>query len=300
MPRVAVVVHTKKVKPKARTRLKAALAEAGVEDPLWYEVPKSRKAPKKARKAAKKGAEVLIAWGGDGTVQRCVDAVAGRDVALAVIPAGTSNLLAGALELPDSAEEALEVALAGDRRRLDTGTANGEHFAVVAGAGLDALLVRDADSDLKSRVGRAAYVYSGLKHLAMTAFDVDVEVDGERVFRGEATSVLVGNTREAVGGFELSEESAPDDGVLEVGIVTAQGPLQIIRTAARALLTSADEASQVTTTEGTSVVLRFRDPVPYELDGGEREPARELEIDVHPRSLTVCVPPTRWRGSANH
>lgn len=290
MPTVAVVLHKKKVAPKARGKLRRSLSDAGFPDPLWYEVPKSRKARKKVKKAVKKGADLVIAWGGDGTVQRCLDGVAGRDVALAVIPAGTSNLLARALRIPAKPQDALKVALDGDRRTLDTGTVNGEHFAVVAGAGLDALLVRDANSGLKAAVGRVAYVWTGLQHVDMDPFEVQVEVDGDTVFQGKSTSVLVGNTKEAVGGIELLEDAEPDDGVLEVGIITADGPIQWIRTAARALVGNAEDSPFTRTAQGASVVLTFDRPVVYEVDGGEREPVERLEIDVHEQSLTVCVP----------
>lgn len=290
MPTVAVVLHKKKVPPDARGKLRRALADAGFPDPLWYEVPKSKKARKRVRKAVEKGADLVIAWGGDGTVQRCLDGVAGRDVALAVIPAGTSNLLATALGIPEKRKDALRVALDGDRRTLDTGTVNGEHFAVVAGAGLDALLVRDADSGLKAAVGRAAYVWTGLKHLDMDPFEVEVQVDGDRVFQGRSTAVLVGNTKEAVGGVELLQSAEPDDGVLEVGIITAEGPVQWIRTAARALVGNAEDSPHMRTAQGSSVVLAFARPVVYEVDGGERDAVERLEIDVHEQSLTVCVP----------
>lgn len=290
MATVAVVVHKKKVHGKGPAKVRAALEAAGFPDPLWYEVPKSKKAKKRARQAAKEGADLLFVWGGDGTVQRCVDALAGRDVALAIIPAGTSNLLASALDIPDDLDEAVQIGLEGDRRILDTGTVNGKHFAVVAGAGLDALLVRDADSDLKDRIGRAAYVYTGVKNLDFDAQRVEVVVDGARFFRGRTTSVLVGNTRGAVGGMEVFEASEPDDGVLEIGVVTAEGPLEWIRTVARAVVGSAEKSRFLRTARGRSVVFRFERPVPYELDGGDRKPARTLAVKVHPRSITVCVP----------
>lgn len=290
MPTVAVVVHRKKVRGDGLSRVRDALRDAGHPEPLWYEVPKSRRARKRARRAVEKGADLLFAWGGDGTVQRCVDAVAGRDVALAVIPAGTSNLLATALGIPDDLEDAVAVGLHGARRTLDTGRANGEHFAVVAGAGLDALLVRDADSDLKSRLGRAAYLLSAARHLRLDAMPVQVVVDGRRVFRGKGTAVLVGNTSGAIGGMDLVDRSAPDDGVLEVGVVTAEGPVQWIRTAARAVVGSAEGSPFVRTARGRRVVARFDRPVAWEVDGGDRAPARTLKVRVHPRSITVCVP----------
>ena len=291
MPTVAVVVHQKKVHGDGPERVREALRAAGFPEPLWYEVPKSKKAKKAARTAAKEGADLLFVWGGDGTVQRCVDALAGRDVALAIIPAGTSNLLASALDIPDDdLEAAVHVGLDGDRRTLDTGSVNGKHFAVVAGAGLDALLVRDADSELKSKVGRAAYVYTGAKHLGFDPVQAEVEVDGVPFFRGSTTSVLVANIEGAVGGLDLFDASEPDDGLLEVGVVTADGPVEWLRTAARAVVGTAEESPFVRTTRGKSVVVRFERPVPYEVDGGDRKPKVQLEVDVHPASITVCVP----------
>jgi diacylglycerol kinase family enzyme len=86
---VAVVAHAGKTLGGGLPELREILATEGVTNPLWYEVKKSRRAPEFARKAAAKGADVLFVWGGDGTVQRCIDAVAGTDTAVAILPAGT-------------------------------------------------------------------------------------------------------------------------------------------------------------------------------------------------------------------
>ena len=97
MPAVAVVAHAGKSLGGGLGEFRGVLAREGVTDPLWYEVTKSRKAPKRARRALAQGAEVIFVWGGDGTVQRCIDAVAGTDAVLAILPAGTANLLAANL-----------------------------------------------------------------------------------------------------------------------------------------------------------------------------------------------------------
>ena len=94
MADVAVVAHAGKSFGGGLPELREILAREGVTDPLWYEVKKSRRAPKYARRAAAKGADVLFVWGGDGSVQRCIDAVAGTGTAVAILPAGTANLLA--------------------------------------------------------------------------------------------------------------------------------------------------------------------------------------------------------------
>ena len=87
MPSIAVVAHAGKSFGGGLSELREVLAQEGVTDPLWYEVTKSRKAPKYARRALAQGAEVIFVWGGDGTVQRCIDAVAGTEAVLAILPA---------------------------------------------------------------------------------------------------------------------------------------------------------------------------------------------------------------------
>jgi diacylglycerol kinase family enzyme len=186
------------------------LAREGVTDPLWYEVAKSRKAPKYARRALAQGAEVLFVWGGDGTVQRCIDAVAGTQAVLAIVPAGTANLLAENLQIPADITEAVRVGLYGERRPLDTGSVNGEHFAVMAGAGFDARMIKEADRGMKSRIGRAAYLYAGARNLSARRVKAAIDVDGSRFFTGRVSCVLVGNVSKILGGIEaFSGRRAP-------------------------------------------------------------------------------------------
>ena len=106
---------------------------------MWFEVDKSKKAPKRVRRALADGADLVFVWGGDGMVQRCIDELADPSATLAIIPAGTANLFASNLGIPKDLTAAVEIGLHGARRSFDVGVINGEHFAVMAGAGLDAL-----------------------------------------------------------------------------------------------------------------------------------------------------------------
>ncbi len=169
MGTIAVVAHSGKSLGGGLNELREELAVAGVANPLWFEVPKSKMAPKRVREALDNGAEIIFVWGGDGMVQRCVDAMAGSDAALAIVPAGTANLFASNLEIPKDVRAAVAVGLDGHRRRLDVGEINGERFVVMAGAGLDALMIRDADGTLKNRLGRAAYILTGAKNISRSA-----------------------------------------------------------------------------------------------------------------------------------
>jgi YegS/Rv2252/BmrU family lipid kinase len=290
---VAVVAHSRKSFGGGLPALRKMLAREGVTDPLWYEVKKSRRAPEYARRAADRGADVIFVWGGDGTVQRCIDAVAGADTAVAILPAGTANLLAANLRIPRDLAEAVQIGLHGDRRRLDTGSVNGERFTVMAGAGFDARMISDADRGTKGRLGRAAYLYTGIRNLGARRVKATVKVDGERFFTGKVSCVLAANVGKILGGVEAFPEAQPDDGRLELGMVTARNPVQWVRTFGRLALGHPDESPFVTVTQGKNFRIRFDQKVRYELDGGARPASKKLRIKVHPGSVTVCVPPER-------
>jgi diacylglycerol kinase (ATP) len=290
VPVVAVVAHAGKTFGGGLPELRRVLADAGYGDPIWREVSKSRKAPKQVRRALAEGAELIFAWGGDGMVQRCVDALAGSDAALAILPAGTANLLAENLGIPQDLAAAVQLGLTGARRRLDTGSVNGERFAVMAGAGLDAAMIEAADSGLKDRFGRAAYVYTATRNLSSRRVKTVVKVDGERFFTGKVSCVLVGNVGKILGGIEVFPSAQPDDGLLDIGVVTAGNPVQWARTFGRVASGNAAKSPFVELTKGKRVKLRFARPFRYELDGGARSPVTRLSIKVHPASVTICVP----------
>ncbi len=290
MTRVAVVAHAGKGPEGGLRELREVLAREGVADPLWYEVAKSRKAPKYARRALAQGADVLFVWGGDGTVQRCIDAVAGTQTAVAILPAGTANLLAENLQIPRDVGDAVRVGLHGERRPLDTGSVNGEHFAVMAGAGFDARMIKDADRGMKSRIGRAAYIYAGARNLSARPVKAAIEVDGSRFFAGRISCVLVGNVGKVLGGIEAFSGARPDDGRLELGVVTARNPAEWARALGWLALGHPEKSLFVKVTSGKKFRIRFDGYFPYELDGGARPPVKKMRIKTKPASITICVP----------
>ena len=290
MARVAVVAHSGKSFGGGLAELRSVLTGEGYPDPLWYEIPKSRKAPKCIRRAVTEGADIVFVWGGDGTVQKCIDAVAGSGVVIAILPAGTANLLAANLGVPTDLTEAVRVGLHGQRRPLDTGSVNGEHFTVMAGAGFDALMIKEADAGMKDRVGRVAYLWTGARNLNARRVKAVVTVDGRSFFKGSISCVLVGNVGKVVGGIEAFSGARPDDGLLDLGVVTAKNPLQWTRTLGRVALGKTEKSPFVETTRGKRFTIRFNRRFPYELDGGARPASKKLRIKVHPSSITICVP----------
>jgi len=261
---VAVIAHSRKSLGDGLGGLRRRLeCEVGPVE-MWCEVAKSRKAGKEARRCVEAGADLLIVWGGDGTVQRVVDVVAGTDVTVAIIPAGTANLLATNLGVPIDLEGALDVALHGARRAIDVGTVNGECFAVMAGAGFDAVMIGDADRRLKDRMGRLAYFLSAVQASGRRPVGARVDVDGRRWFEGRAGCVLFGSMGTLTGGLVAFPGADPADGYLEVGVVVAASRAQWARVLARLLLKQADRSPLTRTTRGRKVDVRFTKPVAYE------------------------------------
>jgi YegS/Rv2252/BmrU family lipid kinase len=287
---VGVVAHSAKRLDGGLGELRNLLAADGVTDPLWAEVPKSRFAPARVEELLERGADLIFVWGGDGTVQRCIDVLAGTPATLAIVPAGTANLLATNLGIPKDLEAAVRIGLHGPRRALDVGVVNGERFAVMTGSGLDALMIREADSGLKDAVGRIAYLWTGAKNVRREPVKTKIRVDGHPWFKGAATCVLVGNVGKVLGGVSAFEGARPDDGRLDVGVVTADGLWEWARTLGRAAFGNAGASPFVQTTTATSIEVRLAKKVPYELDGGDRKKTKKLNIEVEPGAISVSAP----------
>ena len=289
MTSVAVLAHAGKSLGGGLPELRAALAGAGVDAPVWYEVSKSKQAPKKVERAVADGADLLFVWGGDGMLQRCIDAVATTSTTIAIVPAGTANLLARNLGIPNDIEGAVHIGLHGGRRMLDVGVMNGERFAVMAGTGLDALMIRDMGDGLKGRAGKLGYVWAGARHLGEQRFALKIRVDGRRWFSGKASSVLLGNVGTVLGGLTLFRRARPDDGKLEIGVVTAKGLLDWGRALGRSVISDPERSPFVHVTSGRAFEIRLDRKRPYELDGGDRKPTKRFRVSVEPAAVAVCV-----------
>jgi diacylglycerol kinase (ATP) len=290
MTSVAVIAHTGKVLGGGLGRLRDVLTEQGVTDPIWLEVPKSSKMPARVREATAAGADLIFVWGGDGSVQRCIDTTAGSPVTLAILPAGTANLLANNLGIPIDLEQAVEVGLHGSNRTIDVGKMNGEHFAVMAGIGLDALMIRDADAGLKDRFGRAAYIWTGARHVRSKPVRTKVRVDGHTWFNDKASCVLVANVGSIGGGITAFDHATPDDGKLDIAVMTADGAWQWMRTLARATGGHAEKSPLVEMTQAVRIKIETSKRLPYELDGGARTKTDTLRVKVVPHAVTIRVP----------
>ena len=236
------------------------------------------------------GATLIFVWGGDGTVQRCLDAAAGQDAMLAVLPAGTANLLATNLGIPSDLTDAVDIGLFGDPRRLDVGVLNDQRFGVMAGVGFDAHIMQIADGNLKKRYGQFAYVLAAVRATRKPARWMDIRVDGAAWFAGAASGVLLGQMGRLTSGLVAFPDAQPDDGLLEVAVIRAETTIQWLRVLGRLVIRQAARSSLIRTTRAGTVDITLDRATPYELDGGAKKPRKEFVATVDPGAVTVCVP----------
>jgi YegS/Rv2252/BmrU family lipid kinase len=295
----AVVVNPSKVVDidAHRTEVCAALAAAGWPEPMWLLTTPEDPGCGMAQQAVDSGVEVVFVCGGDGTVMACAAVLAGTQVALAVLPSGTGNLLATNLDLPTDVVAGVAIATSGHRRRIDVGavenadTASGHRgcFTVMAGMGFDAQLLDSTADRLKKQLGSAAYVLAALRHLRQRRIRVDIRIDGADPIRRRVRTVLVGNVGRLQGGIQLLPDALPDDGWLDVAVLTPRTLRHWLWLAAGVIGRKRNVPSMQTYRARTVEVLSDRQQ-PRELDGDVIAPARSLTVTIRANALTVCVP----------
>jgi YegS/Rv2252/BmrU family lipid kinase len=271
--------------------------EAAGPDVLWLETTPEDPGQGLTAKAVAEGVDLVMAQGGDGTVMACVTGLAGTDVPLAVLPGGTGNLLATNFDIPADLEGAVDVALHGDRVRLDVAAMDGDRFVVMGGIGFDAAMLRDADPKLKERVGAVAYVVSGLRNLRRRATRFRLRLDDRPPLERTGQGVLVGNLGRLQGGLPVMPDARPDDGQLDVAVLQTRTVADWLALAARVLLRRRRKDPQLETFQARRVEVHCDRRQPVERDGDPLDTPRDhLVIEVVPRALTLCVP--RPKGSA--
>ena len=240
-----------------------------------------------AREAAAQLVDVVVANGGDGTINEVVNGLAGTDTALAVLPGGTANVWAKEAGIPRDPSMAMRVILEGERRLVDLGVANGRYFLLMAGVGLDAAIIPRVRPGWKRRVGALAYVIAGISTAIGTKpWQVKLVVEGDAV-ETPLFWMLVGNTRNYGGLINLTHRARMDDGLLDL-VLMRKGGLHLITDGVRALVGRHDRSSNITYRRAKDILIETGG-VPVQVDGDACNET-PLRLSVSPRALAVWVP----------
>jgi len=290
-PRSAVVVNPTKVPDMDHLRriIGEGLANAGWPEPAWYETTPEDPGQGQAKQAVRAGAELVFACGGDGTVMAVVTALAGSDVTMAVLPAGTGNLLAANLGLGADPATGVQVAIEGGRRRIDVGVCGDRCFVVMAGMGFDAEMLAGTSETAKKRIGWLAYVGGAVKHLRDRPMRARIVLDDRPPMPRRPRTVIVGNVGRLQGGVRLLTEADPADGQLDVAILSPNN-LAHWASLAWGVVRRRDRVPLMETYTASRIEIQSRSTQPRQLDGDLIEPGRTLKIQVKPGALLLSVP----------
>jgi diacylglycerol kinase family enzyme len=271
-----------------RRTIGEGLATAGWPEPVWLETTPEDPGRGVTAKAVKDGAELVFVSGGDGTVMSCVTALAGTDVAMAVLPAGTGNLLAANLGLTTDAATGVQVAVEGGRRRIDVGVVGDQCFAVMAGMGFDAQMLAGTSETAKKHIGWLAYVGGAVKHLRDRPMRVRIKLDDGAPMPRRPRTVIVANVGRLQGGVRLLSDAQPDDGKLDVAVLSPRS-LRHWAELGWAVVRRSDRVPLMETFSAQRVEIFSNRAQPRQLDGDLIDPGKSLKVQIKPRALLLCV-----------
>jgi diacylglycerol kinase (ATP) len=239
-----------------------------------------------AADAARRGADVVAAAGGDGTVNGVVNGLDGYDVPLGIIPVGTANDFAKQVGIPADADHAMDVILQRKPRRLDTASLNGRRFLNVSTGGVGAEATAETPAEVKESLGPIAYAISGVRKFAGQKPQFMRFVADGFSFEGQVLMFAVGSTRSTGGGTLVTPMASATDGLLDLCIVEDMSRGDFARIVLR--LKHGEHVGQdgVRYVQVKSVTIEAVDPIAVNIDG-EISNAGRLSYRARARDLWV-------------
>jgi diacylglycerol kinase family enzyme len=248
-----------------------------------------------AREHIGRGADLIVAAGGDGTINEAAEGMLHSSVPLAILPGGTANVLANETRLGTRIERAAARLDECRPRRISVGhlTCDGgrvsRHFLLMAGVGFDAYVVHHVDGKLKSRTGKFAYWVAGLKLLGRRLEEFDVEIAGET---RRCSFALVSKVRNYGGDFEIARSVRLSDNRFEVVLFEGRHTARYLKHFAGMMLNRLATMKGVAVLRADSVSLSDpQDRCVYVQVDGEFAGRLPAEIRIIPDALTLLTPP---------
>lgn len=243
-----------------------------------------------ARRAVDDGCTLVVAVGGDGTINEVAATLKDTPAVLGLLPCGSGNGLGRHLGIRAADDLAFHTLLNGQVRTIDSGTVNGLPFFNTMGLGFDVEIARRFNQ--LSRRGLPAYVATTL--LTWREYSSEryvIEADGERV-ETEAFLLSVANSDQYGNDCFIAPGARIDDGLLDLTVLRRVHLLNAVPLTMRLFLSAIQEGADILRARGPSFSIQRNAPGPIHTDGEVHEAAAALEIRIHPRSLRVKVPRT--------
>mgnify|MGYP000930568150 CR=1 FL=1 len=275
-----------------RRRVAAEVRAAGWRPTVWLETTPDDPGRSMARRALEAGVDLVMVAGGDGTVRAVSSQLAGTEMPMALIPAGTGNLLARNLSIPLDTDAAIRLALHGRLQPIDMVTCTfddgEERFVVMAGMGLDAQIMESTDSGLKKVIRSGAYAVAAVQNAVPDPFTATITLDDAPPERRQMVMALMGNVGTITAGMTLFPRAVPTDGMVDLLLANPGKVVDWARLGAQIL--TGQEMEGFTLTRARKVLIEADRPVPFELDGDTAGSTRTLRAEVQDGALHVVVP----------
>ena len=226
-----------------------------------------------AREAVRQGCHVVVDCGGDGTLNEIVEGVLGSEIAVGTLPGGTANVWAHETGISQRLDIAARQLATAERRRVDVGvvTVNGKHksyFLLMAGLGFDGAVIGNLSKRLKHRIGKLAYAPAIVKAVrSFNPLPVRIEMDGLH-WQGRVLQIIAGNSRRYADVTELTPDAYIDDGLLDVCLITASGPLTASHQLSSLLLHQHPNEASAEQYRVATMTVYAPDVLPLQVDGG--------------------------------
>jgi len=243
-----------------------------------------------ARRALDAGAALVVAWGGDGTINEIASTLAGSTTPLGIIPAGSGNGFANELRLDADPTRAIETALHGRDRTIDGGLFDGRRFFNIAGTGFDAAVAERFNLRTLGQRGMIPYVRLAARELLRyQGLRYRVVLDGD-AFESHALLIAFANGREYGNRIRLAPGAKLDDGQLEAIVVEDRSPLARVWSCRHLAAGHIERAPGVIVRGVTTASIETDGEIVYHLDGEVGRARGRVDIRVLPGALVVRVP----------
>ncbi|HLJ36346.1 MAG TPA: diacylglycerol kinase family protein [Ktedonobacteraceae bacterium] len=247
------------------------------------------------REAVANRFDVVIAAGGDGTINEVIQELVGSETALGVLPTGTANVWAREMGIPLDIAGASEILTYGRTRRIDVGSVNGRYFLLMVGIGFDGEVARVVERKFLKRLGIVGYLLvSFWLSFGYDSFAVNARI-GEQEIKTRALQIVVGNTQLYGGAVKFTWQAQCDDGLLDVCIVRKRSKFRRIFIVLDFLLRRKQRSQWVSYDKSATIEVQTRKPVAIQVDGDScgNTPAT---FTMAPRALKVIVPRRAPKG----
>ena len=241
-----------------------------------------------AKEAIEKGFDIVVACGGDGTVNEVAKAVVNTDVQLGILPSGSGNGFAMHIGMGRNKKKAIRKLNESSPRVIDSCTVNNQFFLNVAGVGFDALIAYKAENDTKR--GLQMYVSMVSKEMAQfKAENFKVKVN-EQTIEGPFTTIAVANAAMYGYNFTIAPTAELTDGMLDIVFIKKASVLRTLATSWRMLNKSLNKSSLVEIIKAKELTISTGRPYYFHIDGESFLFENKLHFKIHPRSIKVLFP----------